>query len=171
MKANQLSKIFPALLSGVLLLAITWTFPSRAAAQEQRRMIKSPEVLQSCQVVPDRELRKLRGRFDTTFFGLDICANLNVGSGAFTGSVAFTTNADPSQVNFSGTQVSYNNGNISYQAGIGSTSFSNGVYSAVAVAGTQNIVISTTNVQLNIQGLTIPSFTGLSIPATTVGIR
>lgn len=171
MKASQPSKIFPALLSGVLLLAITWASPLGAAAQEQRRMIKTPEVLHSCQVVPDRELSKLRGRFDTTFFGLDIVGNLNVGSGAFAGQVNLSTNVDPSKVNFSGTQVSYNNGNISYQAGIGSTSFSSGIYSAVVVAGTNNIVISNTNVTLNIQGLTIPSFTALSTPATTIGIR
>jgi hypothetical protein len=171
MKANQPAKIFPALLSGVFLLAITWAFPCGAAAQERPRMIRPPEVLQSCEVVPDRELSQLRGRYDTTFFGLDIVGNLNVGSGAFTGQVAFTTNVPPDQVNFSGTQVSYNNGNISYQAGIGATSFGSGVYSMVVVAGTQNIVISTTNVILNIQGLTIPSFTALSTPATTIGVR
>jgi hypothetical protein len=171
MKANQPSKIFPALLSGVLLLAVTWAFPPGAAAQDHHRMIKSPEVLQSCKVVPDCELRELRGRFDTSFFGLDVVANLDVGKGAFSGSVHFATNVPLEQVNFSGTQVSYNNGNISYQAGIGATSFGSGVYSAVVVAGTNNMVISTTNVNLTIQGLSTLSFTALSTPATTVGIR
>jgi hypothetical protein len=171
MKANQPSKIFPALLSGLLLLAVTWASPPKAAAQEHRRMIKSPEVLQSCKVVPDRELRELRGRFDTTYFGLDFVANLDVGKGAFDGSVRFATNVPLEQVNFSGTQVSYNNGQISYQAGIGATSFGSGIYSAVVLAGSNNVVISNTNVTLNIQGLSTLAFTALSTPATTVGIR
>jgi hypothetical protein len=171
MKANQPSMIFPALLSGMLLLAVTWASPPGAAAQDHRRMIKTPEVLQSCKVVSDRELRELRGRFDTTYFGLDVCANLDVGKSAFSGYVHFDTNADPSKVNYSGTQVSYNNGNISYQAGIGANSMSSGIYSAVVVAGTNNVVISNTNVTLNIQGLKMPSFTALSIPATTVGVK
>jgi hypothetical protein len=171
MKANQPSKIFPALLSGVLLLAATLASPPGVAAQEHRRMIKTPEVLKICTVVPDRELRELRGRFDTTFFGLDFCGNLDVGTGAFGGSVQFTTNVAPEKVNFSGTQVSYNNGQISYQAGIGATSFGSGVYSAVVVAGTNNMVISTTNVNLTIQGLKTTSFTALNTPATTIGIK
>lgn len=171
MKANQSSKIFPALLSGVLWLVITWACPPGAAAREQHRMIRPPEVLQLCKVVPDEELRELRGRYDTYFFGLDIVGNLNVGSGAFTGQVGFSTNVAPNTVNFSGTQVSYNNGNISYQAGIGSTSLGSGIYSMVVVAGTQNVVISNTTVNLNIQGLTVPSFTALSTPATQVGIH
>lgn len=171
MKANQPPKIFSALLSGVLLLALTWASPPGAAAQDHRRTIHYPEVLQSCEVVPDRELRELRGRFDTSFFGLDFVGNLDVGTGAFGGSVQFTTNVDPAKVNFSGTQVSYNNGQISYQAGIGANAFGSGVYSAVVVAGTNNMVISTTNVQLNIQGLTMPSFTAMNTPATTIGIR
>ncbi len=171
MKINNPPKIFSALLSGVLMLAVTWASPPRAAAQDHRRMIQSHEVLQSCAVVPDRELKELRGRFDTSFFGLDIVGNLNVGSGAFTGQVAFYTNVPTDQVNFSGTQVSYNNGNVSYQAGIGTNSFGSGVYSMVVVAGTQNIVIANTNVTINIQGLTMPSFTGLSTPTTRIGIR
>jgi hypothetical protein len=171
MKANKPPKIFAALLSGVLLLAVTWASPPGAAAQDHRRMIPYPEVLRSCEVVPDCELKELRGRFDTSFFGLDIVGNLNVGSSAFTGQVAFSTNVPPEQVNFSGTQVSYNNGNISYQAGIGANSLGSGIYSMVVVAGTQNIVIANTNVTLNIQGLTMPAFTALSTPATRIGIR
>lgn len=171
MKANQPPKLFAALLSGVLLLALTWACPSGAAAQVQSRMIKSPEVLKLCKVVPDQELQRLRGRYDTYYFGLDVAANLNVGTGAFTGQVNFNTNVDPAKVNFSGTQVSYNNGNISYQAGIGATNFGSGIYSAVVLAGTNNIVVSNTNVTLNIQGLKMPSFTALNTPMTTAGIK
>ncbi len=171
MKASKPCKIFQTLLYGVVLLAVSWASPPGAAAQDHRRMIETPEVLQFCKVVPDNELKNLRGRFDTSFFGLDIVGNLNVGSGAFTGQVGFVTNVAPDKVNFSGTQVSYNNGNISYQAGIGATSFGSGIYSMVVVAGTQNVVVSTTNVTLNIQGLTLPSFTALSTPATRVAIR
>ncbi len=171
MKDNQPARTFPALLSGVLLLAIMWASSTEAAAQNHRRVIAAQEVLQSCKVVPDSELKDLRGRFDTSFFGLDIVGNLNVGTGAFAGSVGFATNVDPSKVNLSGTQVSYNNGNVSYQAGIGANSFGSGIYSMVVVAGTQNIVIANTNITLNIQGLTMTSFTGLSTPATRIAIR
>jgi hypothetical protein len=126
------------------------------------------DILQMCSVVPDRELQDIRGTYQSYYFAMDVGINLTTSKPSFT--VTYTANVPDGQApSFEGNMVSFNNGQVSFQAGVGDTSLGKGIYSVVSVAGSENIVIANTNVNINIPnaGSLIPSISIL--PAPTLG--
>lgn len=119
------------------------------------RRVEKPKVLETCAVIPEREMAEIRGCLgDSYFFALDIVGNINMAGGASNFQVNFQANVPPGVApQFSGTTVAFNNGTVNFQAGAGTSSLGTGIFQVVQVAGINNMVIANTNVTLNIQGL------------------
>jgi hypothetical protein len=122
--------------------------------------------------MPSGELQEHRGCFASYFFGMDV--GINVTGNAIPGiSVRFNAMVPDgsSTIPFAspaGNQVSFNDGQVAYNAGIGNTSLGSGVFQVTQVAGNNNLVVSNMNININIANATslIPktnalSFTGL----------
>jgi hypothetical protein len=77
------------------------------------------QALKTCAVVPDQELREMRGRFATYFFGLDVGLNLAGPSPAITVNYTANVPSGSGAPSFTGNTASFNSGNVNFQAGIG----------------------------------------------------
>lgn len=134
---------------------------------------KIPDLLQTCARVADQDLQDLRGCYDSYYFAMDI--GITLGTSTPSINVTFLADVPPgSAPSFNGNMASFNNGTVSFQAGVGNTSMGKGVFQIVSVAGNNNIVIASTNVNINVPTLTTlnrPASTFLRPPATLMGLR
>jgi hypothetical protein len=118
-----------------------------------QQRIKTPAVLQTCAAMPNKQLQEYRGCYATYFFGMDIGINV---TGTSTPGISVRFNGivpDGSAVPVAspgGNQVAFNDGQVAFNAGIGSTSLGSGVFQVVQVAGNNNLVISNMNININI---------------------
>jgi hypothetical protein len=134
------------------------------------QLVETPAILQTCAAVPSGELQENRGCYASYFFGMDVGINvtgnstpgISVSYNAVVPDGSVTPVASPA-----GNQVSFNNGQVACSSGIGNTSLGSGVFQVVQVAGNNNMVVATMNVNINIANATslIPktnaiSFTG-----------
>ena len=134
--------------------------PPQQLAGKPVSVKKIPDLLQTCARVADRDLQDLRGCYDSYYFAMDI--GVTLGGSSPSVNVRFLADVPPgSAPTFNGNQASFNNGNVSFQAGVGNTSMGKGVFQIVSVAGNNNIVIASTNVNIN-----IPSLTTLNRPTS-----
>jgi hypothetical protein len=132
--------------------------------------VETPEVLEACATMPNSDLEENRGCYASYFFGMDV--GINVSDHHNPGvSVRFHANVpDGSPApSFSGNQVSFNDGHVGFQAGIGNTSLGSGIFQVTQVAGNNNLVVSSMNVNINIANATslVPKINALSF----TGIR
>ena len=131
------------------------------------------ELLQTCAKIADAELQDIRGCYDTYYFAMDVGINMSNSTPRI--DVHFTSQVPAGQApSFNGNMASYNNGNVSFQAGVGNTSMGKGVFNVVCVAGNNNIVIANTNVNINIPGAGNRQFnpwSSLKTPSSLVGTR
>lgn len=118
-----------------------------------QQLVETPAILQTCAAMPSEELQEYRGCYATYFFGMDV--GINVTGNSTPGiSVKFLGLVDGSSGlpvrNAAGNQVSFNDGQVSYNAGIGNTSLGSGVFQVVQVAGNNNLVVSNMNININV---------------------
>lgn len=143
---------------------------STMAPVAQQTMAKG-DLLEMCSLVPDRDLQDIRGCYQSYYFALDVGINLTTTKPSIT--VTYQANVpDGVAPSFTGNMVSFNNGAVSFQAGVGETALGEGIYSVVSVAGNNNIVIANTNININVPNATslVPSYSVLSAP-TLIGIK
>ena len=138
------------------------------------QLAETGDLLQTCARVPDKELQQIRGCYDSYYFGLDV--GINLATSIPSVNVKFEANVPPDTINnlnFTGNMANYNNGTVSFQAGVGSTSLGSGIYQIVSVAGNNNIVIANTNVMINIPSVTsiIPQTSIFRTPNSLAGIK
>jgi hypothetical protein len=151
-------------------LVETLPIPQTYKGVPEPQRVETPEILQTCAAMPSGELQENRGCYASYFFGMDV--GINVTGNSCPGiSVRFCGMVDGSSEvpvrNPAGNQVSFNDGQVSYNAGIGNTSLGSGIFQVVQVAGNNNLVVSNMNININIANATslIPktnaiSFTG-----------
>jgi hypothetical protein len=134
---------------------------------------KIPDLLQTCARITDHDLQDLRGCYDSYYFAMEI--GITLGGSNPSVNVSFLADVPPgSAPTFNGNQASFNNGTVSFQAGAGNTSMGKGVFQLVSVAGNNNIVIASTNVNINVPSLTTlnrPASSFLRTPMTLMGLR
>ena len=127
--------------------------PKTQTGTVDQQRIKTPAILQTCAAMPNKQLQQYRGCYATYYFGMDIGINLT-GTSAPGISVRFAGMVpDGSAVPVAspgGNQVGFNDGQVAFSAGIGSTSLGSGIFQVVQVAGNNNLVISNMNVNINI---------------------
>ncbi len=160
--------IILAFLLGLMPVTSWGAFMGPKTGQE----VTTPQILQTCAVVSDQELGEMRGRFATYEFGMDVGINLAIPNPNVT--VHYTANVPTGSgtPSFTGNTASFNSGNVNFQAGIGNTPLGSGIFNVVQVAGNQNIVISTMNINIKTGSMPLTtSMTGLSTPANLAGIR
>jgi len=141
-----------------------------------QKVVGTPKILQTCAVVPDKELGEMRGCFASYYFALDVGINMaspnpniRVNFRANVASGSGTPNTTP---NFTGNTASFNNGSVNFSATIGNTPMGNGVFNVVQVAGNNNVVISTTNIYINCGNIGVrPLQSFLSTPLSLAGIH
>jgi hypothetical protein len=125
--------------------------PDQNAADQQ--LVETPAVLQTCAAMPSEELQEYRGCFASYFFGMDVGVEVT-GNSIPHFSVKFLGLVDGSTGvpvrNSTGNQVSFNDGHVSYTAGIGNTSLGSGAFQVVQVAGNNNLVITNMNININV---------------------
>ncbi len=166
--------IIPALLLGFMpmILACSSVTPPQMVGKPVS-VEKIPDLLQTCARVADPDLRDLRGCYDSYYFAMDI--GITLGSSNPTISVRFLADVPPgSAPSFNGNMASFNNGTVSFQAGVGNTSMGKGVFQIVSVAGNNNVIIASTNININIPGLSAfnrPASSFLRGPMTQIGLR
>jgi hypothetical protein len=154
-------------------------------AYEQRDENQTQSVFETCAVVQDQELGEMRGCYDVYSFGMSITGTLDLASKKFGLQTNYTqivnTSTMPSElkVNSTGSQVAFNDGRVSFMAGIGQNSLGSGIMQVVQVAGSNVIVVANMDVTLNINnsvsvGAGAGSGTGagnaLRAPSTLAGI-
>ena len=133
-----------------------------------------PDPLELCTQVDDQELQTMRGCYNDFYYfnyQFDITAGANPQV-----NVQFTADVPEGQLNNMSTQpnmVSFNNGSVQYQAGVGGDLGSgNGFYQVVTVAASNTMVIANTDINITVDQATslIPSINIFSIP-TLSGIK
>jgi hypothetical protein len=131
----------------------TRPIPKTQKGTPDQQRIKTPAILQTCAAMPNKQLRQYRGCYATYFFGMDVGINIT-GTSAPGISVRFNGIVpDGSAVPVAspgGNQVSFNDGQVAFNAGIGNTSLGSGIFQVVQVAGNNNLVISNMNININI---------------------
>jgi len=133
----------------------------------ERKLVKTPAILQTCAAMPSDELQEYRGCYASYFFGMDVGINV---TGNSTPGIAVRFNAivpdgSPTPVvSPSGNQVAFNNGQVAFNAGVGNTSLGSGAFQVVQVAGNNNLVVANMNININIANATslIPKTSALS---------
>ena len=146
-----------------VLMASTSDSTTPAAAQ--------PDPLQLCTQVSEEKLQTMRGCYNEFYY---FAYTFNITAGAdpqvnvsFSATVPDSTvNAVNSQPN----QVSFNNGQVQYLAGVGGDpAGGNGFYQLVNVAGSDTMVIANTQVNIIVPNATslIPSINIFSTPTLT----
>ena len=157
--------ILALLLMGFMLMILSCSGvmpPPQQLAGKPVSVKKIPDLLQTCARVADRDLQDLRGCYDSYYFAMDI--GVTLGSSNPSVNVKFLADVPPGTApTFNGNQATFNNGNVSFQAGVGNTSMGKGVFQIVSVAGNNNIVIASTNVNIN-----IPSLATLNQPISSL---
>jgi hypothetical protein len=127
--------------------------PKTQKGTVNQQRIETPAILQTCAAMPNKQLQQYRGCYATYYFGMDVGINLT-GTSAPGISVQFTGIVPDGSVapvaSPGGNQVSFNNGQVAFSAGIGSTSLGSGIFQVVQVAGNNNLVISNMNVNINV---------------------
>lgn len=117
------------------------------------QLVENPAILRTCKAMPDQQLQQYRGCYATYFFGMDIGINIT-GNSSPGISVRFNAMVPDASVapvaSPAGNQVSFNNGQVAFSAGIGKTSLGSGIFQVVQVAGNNNLVISNMNININI---------------------
>lgn len=134
-------------------LVETRPIPPTHKGRPERQLVKTPAILQTCAAMPNKQLRQYRGCYATYFFGMDV--GINLASNAAPGiAVRFTAMLPDGSVapvaSPGGNQVSFNNGQVAFSAGVGNTSLGSGIFQVVQVAGNNNLVISNMNVNINV---------------------
>jgi hypothetical protein len=151
-------------------LVETLPIPQTYKSVPEQQLVETPAILQTCAAMPSGELQENRGCYASYFFGMDV--GINVTGHSTPGiSVRFHGMVDGSGVPVrspAGNQVSFNDGQVAFSAGIGNTSLGSGIFQVVQVAGNNCLVVSNMNININIANATsmIPktnalSFTGL----------
>lgn len=169
-KKKPARRLWLTLLQGVLLLSLIVALVVPAGAGGPVPRLENLEAVQQARVTPDDQLDQLRGRLDNFLFGFKAVVDFDAQSGVIDGSVEFQTNVPLEEVNIGPTQVSFNNGQVSYHAGIGNTGVGPGVYSIAQVVGENIIFISNMDVTVNVLNMTPFSVTGLSSTPTVSAI-
>jgi hypothetical protein len=127
--------------------------PQTPKGRLDQKRIKTPAILQTCAAMPNQQLQQYRGCYATYYFGMDVGINLT-GTTSPGISVKFTGMVPEGSVapvaSPGGNQVSFNDGQVAFNAGMGSTSLGSGIFQVVQVAGNNNLVISNMNVNVNI---------------------
>lgn len=124
-----------------------------AQAKPEKKHVKTPKILQTCAAMPSKQLQEYRGCYATYFFGMDVGINLasNAAPGIAVRFTAMVPDGSPAPVaSPGGNQVSFNNGQVAFSAGVGNTSLGSGIFHVVQVAGNNNLVISNMNVNINV---------------------
>jgi len=148
---------------------------SSGLSNDQKK-VATPQILQTCAVVPDKELGEMRGCFASYYFALDVGINMSspdpnvrVNFRANVASGSGTPNTTP---NFTGNTASFNNGSVNFSATMGNGPMGNGIYNVVQVAGNNNVVISTTNIYINCANIGVrPPQSFLCTPRSLCGIH
>jgi hypothetical protein len=139
---------------------------TRTGVSEPQR-IETPEILETCAAMSKGQLEENRGCYASYFFGMDVGINVT-GNANPNIHVAFNAIVPDGSVapavSPSGNQVSFNNGQVAFNAGIGNTSLGSGIFQVVQVAGNNNLVVANMNVNINIANATslIPKTNALS---------
>ena len=135
------------------------------------------DVLQTCAVICDQDMREIRGGYDVYSFGMDFVGNFDFATRKIDGSVtAWALANTPLTANFqngavaitpggaAGVSFQAGNGQVAFQSSVGNSSLGTGVIQLVQVMGNNNLVYASTNVTLNILNFkTItPTVTGRS---------
>jgi hypothetical protein len=156
-----------ALPSQTAALVETQPNPQTHKAVHAQQRVETPKVLQTCAVMPKGQLEENRGCYASYFFGMDVGINVT-GNANPNIQVAFNAIVPDGSVapavSPSGNQVSFNNGQVAFNAGIGNTSLGSGIFQVVQVAGNNNLVVANMNVNINIANATslIPKTNALS---------
>ena len=144
------------------------------AGVPDQQLVETPEILTTCEAMPNGQLQENRGCYASYFFGMDV--GINVTGNSCPGiSVRFcaqipdnssgSINVSPNQVSFG---ASGPDGAVSYSAGLGKNSLGSGISQVVLVAGNNIQVATNMNVNINVANASsfMPktnaiSFTGL----------
>jgi hypothetical protein len=166
---------------GSLIMACATSTSPVAYEQPGETQIKS--VFETCAVVQDQELDEMRGCYDVYSFGMSIKGDLDLASKKFAIQTNYTQIVNSSnmpsdlKVNSTGSQVAFNDGRVSFMAGIGQNSLGSGIMQVVQVAGSNVIVVANLDVTLNINnsvsigtGSGTPAANALRSPSSLAGI-
>jgi len=148
-------------------LVETLPIPQTYTGVPEQQLVETPEILQTCAAMPSGELQEYRGCHGRYFFGMDVGINV---TGHSTPGISVRFHAmvpDGSGVPVAspaGNQVSFNDGQVAFSAGIGNTSLGSGIFQVVQVAGNNNLVVSNMNININIANASsmIPKTNALS---------
>jgi hypothetical protein len=169
-----LRSILLALVGSMVMACATSNGPIGFQQPEEPR---AKSVLKTCAVVQDQELAEMRGCYDVYSFAMNIKGDLDLMAKNFSIQTNFTQVNSADQipanlkVNDTGTQVAFNNGSVSYSAGIGQNSISNGIHQIIQVAGSNVIVVATMDVTLNINNAVgLKPTAGSLLPSTMSGM-
>jgi hypothetical protein len=138
-------------------LVETLPIPQTYKGVSEPQRVETPEILQTCAAMPSGDLQEHRGCFASYFFGMDV--GVNVTGNSIPGiSVRFLGLVDGTSgvpmASPAGNQVSFNDGQVAYHAGIGNTSLGSGIFQVVQVAGNNCLVVSNMNININIANAT-----------------
>ena len=149
-------------------LVETLPIPQTYKGVSEPQLVETPEILQTCAAMPSGELQEYRGCYASYFFGMDVGINVtgNSAPGISVGLEAMVPDGSSGVpvASPAGNQVSFNDGQVSYSAGIGNTSLGSGIFQVVQVAGNNNLVVSNMNININVANATslIPKTNALS---------
>ncbi|MEN6623737.1 MAG: hypothetical protein ABFD50_19585 [Smithella sp.] len=110
----------------------------------------------------ESNLKELRGGYDSYYFTLDIGVNMTGSTPSVNVQFLAQLPEGSTKPSFSGNSVNFNNGDVSFQAGMGNNSLGTGFYQVISVAGNDNIIIANTNITINVEkmgNLAIPNAT------------
>ncbi|MFZ5447259.1 MAG: hypothetical protein ACOZFS_01280 [Thermodesulfobacteriota bacterium] len=168
---------FVLMLAGSLVMACaTSTAP---VTFQPPKEVQTKTVLETCALVSDQELAEMRGCYDVYSFAMSIKGDLDLAAKNFAIQTNYTQVIDaasiPSNliVNSSGSLVSYNNGSMSFTAGVGQNSLGSGIMQVVQAVGQNIIVVASMDVTLNINNaVNLKPVAGntLTTPSTLSGI-
>jgi hypothetical protein len=154
-------KTFKILLVGVLVCLPLGLSSSPVSAQS----LESLPSIKNCSLLSDQELAELRGSYDSYYFSMDI--GISTVSNAPQVNVTYTAQVPSGTApTFNGSVASFNNGSVSFQAGLGNGALGPGYYQVVSVAGNNQMVIASTNITINLPNMSsmisrpsaVPSF-------------
>jgi hypothetical protein len=170
-------------LTGILLLLLGSIAMSCASSNGpvsvRPQETQTKTVLETCAVVQDQELAEMRGCFDIYSFGMSIKGDLDLATKNFSFQMDYSQVSSADQVpsnlkkSDTGNQVAFNDGTVSYTAGIGKNALGSGIMQVIQVAGSNVLVVANMDVTLNINnavGLKPTAGNMLTTPGTLSGI-
>jgi hypothetical protein len=164
------------------LLSMSCATSTSPVVLQQPQETQKKSVLETCAVVQDKDLAEMRGCYDVYSFAMSITGDLDLASRKFSmtsgGAATFNpavngASAPPSQLTISngGSQVSFSNSNVAYNAGIGNNSLGSGIMQVVQVSGVNVMVMASLEVNLNItNSIGIKSTASNVLPGALSGI-